>query len=176
MAEKLAWGYEDVEPNLTEAYKLFRQAGDLGFSDALIRVGELQEHGKGTDRDPNAAARRYIAAAKQGNFFAFAYLARMLSRSSHLGKAASVWNRFFTSLEASPEPRFLACTRAELLHSYIDTQLRLGLEPEQDILRIHRLEIAGYHQRLLEVAVEKNFERLQGVSEWIRLNLGPWPV
>ena len=78
MAEKLAWGYEDVEPNLVEAYKLFRRAADLGFSDALIRVGELQEHGKGTARDPNAAARSYIAAAKHGNFFAFAYLARML--------------------------------------------------------------------------------------------------
>jgi hypothetical protein len=34
--EKFAWGYEDMEPNLVEAYKLFRQARDLGFSDALI--------------------------------------------------------------------------------------------------------------------------------------------
>jgi hypothetical protein len=41
MAEKFAWGYEDVEPNLVEAYKLFRQAGDLGFSDALIWVGGI---------------------------------------------------------------------------------------------------------------------------------------
>jgi hypothetical protein len=87
------------------------------------------------------------------------------------------WSRFFTSLAANPEPHFIASTRAELLHSYIDTQLRLGLEPEhKDVLQRYRLEIAGYHQRFLEVAAEEQFERLEGVFEWIRLNLGPWPV
>jgi TPR repeat protein len=35
MAEKLAWGYDDVQPNLSEAFKLFKQSADLGFSDAL---------------------------------------------------------------------------------------------------------------------------------------------
>jgi TPR repeat protein len=64
MAEKLAWGYEDVEPNLGEAFKLFRQAADLGSSDARIRMGELQENGKGTDTDPNAALKNYAEAAK----------------------------------------------------------------------------------------------------------------
>jgi hypothetical protein len=108
MAEKSAWGYEDVEPNLVEAYKLFRQAGDLGFSDALIRVGELQENGKGTARNPNAAVRSYIAAAQAGNFFGLAYLAKLLSRASHLEKAADIWSRFFAALAANPEPRFVA--------------------------------------------------------------------
>ena len=41
MAEKLTWGYEDVEPDPAEAFKLFRQSADLGFSDALIRIGQL---------------------------------------------------------------------------------------------------------------------------------------
>jgi TPR repeat protein len=177
MAEKFAWGYEDVEPNLVEAYKLFRQAGDLGFSDALIRVGELQENGKGTARNANAAMRSYIAAAKGGNFFALVYLAKLLSRSSHLEKAADIWSRFFAALAANPEARFVASTRGELLHSYIDTQLRLGLEPaHKDVLQLHRLEIVGRHQRLLEVVVEGQFQRLEGVSEWVRQNLGPWPV
>ncbi len=36
MAEKLTWGYEDVEPDPAEAIKLLRQSADLGFSDALI--------------------------------------------------------------------------------------------------------------------------------------------
>ena len=31
MAEKLAWGYEDIKPNHAEAFKLFRQAADLRF-------------------------------------------------------------------------------------------------------------------------------------------------
>jgi TPR repeat protein len=63
MAEKLAWGYEGVEPNPVEAFKLFRQAADLGFSDAFIRIGEFQEHGKGVSRDVNAAFKSYGAAA-----------------------------------------------------------------------------------------------------------------
>jgi hypothetical protein len=42
MAEKLAWGYEDVKPNPVEALKLFRHSADLGWSDALIRIGQLQ--------------------------------------------------------------------------------------------------------------------------------------
>ena len=42
MAEKLTWGYEDVEPDPVEALKLFKQSADLGFSDALIRIGQLQ--------------------------------------------------------------------------------------------------------------------------------------
>jgi TPR repeat protein len=32
MAEKLAWGDEGIERNFVEAFKLFQQAADLGFS------------------------------------------------------------------------------------------------------------------------------------------------
>ena len=87
MAEKLTWGYEDVEPDPVEALKLFRQSADLGFSDALIRIGQLQQQGNGTARDPSAALKNYMAAAKAGNFVALAFLANLLSRSSHLEKA-----------------------------------------------------------------------------------------
>ena len=37
-AEKLMWGYEGVEKNHDEAFKLYRQAAELGFSDAAIRA------------------------------------------------------------------------------------------------------------------------------------------
>jgi TPR repeat protein len=87
MAEKLTWGYEDVEPDPPEALKLFRQSADLGFWDALIRIGQFQQQGKGTARDPKAALKNYLAAAKAGNFVALAFLANLLSRSSHLEKA-----------------------------------------------------------------------------------------
>ena len=50
MAEKLMWGYEDTDINPVEAFRVYKRAADLGFSDALIRVGELQEHGKGTEQ------------------------------------------------------------------------------------------------------------------------------
>jgi TPR repeat protein len=177
MAEKLAWGYDDVEPNLSEAFKLFKQAADLGFSDARIRVGELQENGKGTDADPDAALKNYARAAKEGNFFALAFLAKLLSRSSHLEKAEVAWSKFFAALVARPEPTFLSASRGELLHSYIATQLRLGIEPGNlKTLHQYRMEIVGHHQRLLEAVTEERLERLRGVSGWMELNLGPWPL
>src|SRR4051794_28764847 len=55
IAEKLTWGYEGAEKNHPEALRLFQKAADLGFSDAYIRIGQLQEHGKGTERDIKAA-------------------------------------------------------------------------------------------------------------------------
>jgi TPR repeat protein len=176
MAEKLAWSYEDVAPNLAEAFKLFRQAADLGFSDAHIRIGQFQEHGKGTARDPKATLKSYSVAANAGNFYALAFLAKLLSRTSHLDKAEVVWGRFFAALAANPEPGFYAASPGELLHEYVSTQLSLGLDPlHRDTLKLYRLEIAGYHQQLLEHAAGNQFERLGGVLKWIELNLGPWP-
>src|SRR4029077_11288163 len=119
MAEKLTWGYEDVEPDPAEAIKLFRQSADLGFSDALIRIGQLQQQGKGTARDPSAALQSYLAAAKAGNFVALAFLAKVLSHSSRLETADALWNRFFAKLKANHEHAFIVAERVELLHDYI---------------------------------------------------------
>ena len=90
MTEKLTWGYEDVEPDPTEALRLFRQSADLGFSDALIRIGQLQQQGNGTTRDPSAAFNSYLAAAKAGNFVALAFLAKLLSQTRHLERQCSL--------------------------------------------------------------------------------------
>jgi TPR repeat protein len=177
MAEKLTWGYEDVEPDPVEALKLFRQSADLGFSDALIRIGQLQQQGKGTARDPNAALQSYLAAAKAGNFVALAFLAEQLSHSSQLERANALWDRFFAKLKANPEHAFTVAARGELLHDYITSQLQLGFEPEHmEVLRQHRVEIAGHHQRLLEHAPLDKLDRLGGAMKWIELNLGPWPI
>ena len=72
LSPTVAWGCEDVEPNLVEAYKLFRQAGDLGFSDALIRVGELQEHGKGCGPSRSLLGRDFHSHFAPRSHFAFA--------------------------------------------------------------------------------------------------------
>jgi Sel1 repeat len=177
MAEKLTWGYEDVEPDTAEALKLFRQSADLGFSDALIRIGQLQQQGKGTVRDPSAALKNYTAASKAGNFVALAFLANLLSRSSHLERANALWDRFFAKLKANPGYAFIVAERGELLHDYITTQLQLGFEPEHlEVLRQHRVEIAGHHQRLLEHAPFHKLDRLGGAMKWIEINLGPWPI
>ena len=177
IAEKLTWGYEGVEPDLAEALKLFRRSADLGFSEALVRIGQLQQHGKGTTRDPNAALKSFRAAARAGNFVALAFLAMLVSRGSHLEMADVLWDRFFAALNANPEHAFLAAGRGELLHDYITVQLQLGLEPGHvEVLQRHRLEIAGHHQRLLEHAPVDNLDRLGGAMKWIELNLGPWPI
>ncbi len=177
MAEKLTRGYEDVEPDPAEALKLFRQSADLGFSDALIRIGQLQERGKGTARDPGAALQSYLAAAKAGNFVALAFLAKLLSHSSQLERADALWDRFFEKLEAAPQHAFNVAGRGELLHDYITTQLQLGFEPSHmEVLRRHRVEIAGHHQLLLEHAPVDRLDRLGAVMKWMELNLGPWSV
>ena len=177
MAEKLTWGYEDVEPDPAEALKLFRQSADLGFSDALIRIGQLQQQGKGTVCDPSVALKNYLAAAKAGNFVALAFLAKLLSQTSQLERADALWGRFFAKLKSNPEHAFVVAGRGELLHDYITTQLQLGFEPEHmEVLRQHRIEIAGHHQRLLELAPVDQLDRLGGAMKWIEMNLGPWPI
>ena len=177
MAEELTWGYENVEPDPARAFTLFREAADLGFSDALIRIGQLQQQGKGTPRDANAAVESYQAAVKAGNYVALAFLAKLLSRSSHLEKADALWDRFFAKLDAIPEDGFRAAGRGELLHDYITTQLRLGLEPgHREVLQRYRMEVAGHHQHLLEHARVDSLDRLDGTMTWIKSNLGPWPI
>ena len=176
MAEKLMWGYEGVEKDPIEAFRLYRQAANLGFSDAYIRLGQLQEYGKGTPSNPSEALESYKAAARYGNFFAFAYLAQLLSRTTHLEKADALWKRFFAALEFNPAPVFLSASRGELLHDYIVTQLRLGLNPSyQETLKRYRLDIVAYHQQMLEHTRDENLERMERAAEWIELNLGPWP-
>jgi TPR repeat protein len=143
----------------------------------LIRIGQLQQEGKGTARDPKAALKNYPAAAKAGNFAALAFLARLLSYSSQLERANALWDRFFAKLKTDPEHAFIVAGRGELLHDYITIQLQLGFEPEHmEVLRQHRVEIAGHHQRLLERASVDRLDRLGGAMKWIELNLGPWRI
>src|SRR3984893_3727080 len=129
-AEKLLWGYEGVEKDYNEAFKLFQQAADLGFSDANLRLGQLHEYGKGTERDTSAALVSYRTAVEAGNFFGFAFLAKLVSAVSQNAKTQALWDRFIAALEANPDPGFLAATPGELLHQYIATQLRNGLDPK----------------------------------------------
>jgi hypothetical protein len=176
-AEELAWGYESVTPNPAEALKLFTQSADLGFADALIRIGQFHERGKGTPTNAFAALKSYLAAANAGNIAALAFVAKLLSRSTQLERSEILWNRFFAKLDTVAEHEFLAAGRGELLHDYIVSQLRLGLEPgHMESLRRHRIEIAGFHQQLLEHAPLDKLDKLGGAMKWIELNLGPWPI
>jgi TPR repeat protein len=174
-AEKLLWGYEGVEKDYSEAFRLFRQAADLGFSDAHLRIGQLHEYGKGTERDTSAALVSYRTAVEAGNFFGFAFLAKLVSRGSQNAKTQALWDRFIAALEANPDPGFLAATPGELLHQYIAAHLRLDLDPQHaPTLRQYRVAIIGYHQQLLEhTNADDELDCLEIVSKWMHLHLGP---
>ena len=50
-AEKLHYGYEGVKKNFEEALSLYRQAAELGYPRAFLRIGEMHERGLGTPVD-----------------------------------------------------------------------------------------------------------------------------
>ena len=93
-----SWGYESTTKNPQEAPRIYGQAADLGFSDAYIRIGELQEHGKGTGQNPSEALRSYQTAARAGNYLAYVFIARLLSCTEHFPRAEPSANRNMTGL------------------------------------------------------------------------------
>src|SRR3954471_9686200 len=88
------WGYEDTTRNPEEALRFYRQAADLGLSDAHIRIGQLQEHGKCLARSPSEAPMSYQRGSGTGNFLAYAFLAKLLARTAHRLKAKGFWEGF----------------------------------------------------------------------------------
>jgi hypothetical protein len=102
---------------------------------------------------------------------------KLASRGSKNATAQALWDRFIAGLEANPEPGFLAATPGELLHQYVASQLRLGLDPQHVAsLRQYRVAIIGYHQQLLEhTNGDEELDCLEIVSNWMHLHLGPWP-
>jgi TPR repeat protein len=167
--EKLLWGYEDIEPDAAEALRFFRQAAELGFSDAYIRIGELYQHGKGVERDVRAALVNFERAAKAGNFLGIAYLAILVGRSRRADRADALWDRFFAAFDVASSWPFAAASVGEILHRYIEEQLRLGAEPKHvDTLKRHRIDVMAHHQNVLEHARgEDRLMRLGAVSAWI---------
>lgn len=173
MAEKCLWGYEDTVKDPAEALKLYRQAADLGISDALIRIGEMHENGIGVPQSAAEALVSYQRAAERGNFLALAFIAKLLSRTVHALRANAFWEQFLTALDAQPDRKFLAESMGGVLHSYIEMQLRAGAEPKHlGTLRVYRTEIVSRHQQLLEHATsDERLARLEDVGNWLVANL-----
>ncbi len=172
-AEKLNWGYEDVEKNPTEALRLYKQAAGLGSSDALIRLGELYEMGRGTERDPALALASYQQAIEAGSFLGHGFIAKFLSTTAHPEKADGFWAKFFAALRRDPTPTFTAESPAALIYAYLDGELRAGREPNHlDQVRRYRRELVSHHMGLLEntFALERLTE-LEVVGGWLATNL-----
>jgi len=104
MAERFMWGSEDTPTDPVEALKLYKQAAELGVSDAHIRIGELYEHGRGVAQNAAEALASYQRAAETGNFFADAFIANLFSRTAHAEKAQRFWGRFFSQLRDDQTP------------------------------------------------------------------------
>lgn len=54
-AEKLRFGYEETESDPEKALGLYKQAANLGFGRAHLRLGEMHEQGIGTKIDLKTA-------------------------------------------------------------------------------------------------------------------------
>ena len=111
MAEKLRWGYEDVERNPGEALRLYRQAADLGISDAHIRIGEFFEQGHVVAEDPAVALKCYKRAYEAGNPYGHAAVAKLLARTDHYSRAERHWAAAFTLLDKGIEKDSLLTSR-----------------------------------------------------------------
>ena len=56
--------------NYGEAVKCFRQAAEMGYSDAQYNLGYCYDYGRGVTQDSTEAAKWYTMAAEQGNISA----------------------------------------------------------------------------------------------------------
>ena len=97
-AEKLHYGYEGVEKNFEEALSLYRQAAELGYPRAFLKIGEMHERGLGTPVDLSQALACYLKARETGDLTGLAAIARLVGRSQHRQKSEALWAKFFATL------------------------------------------------------------------------------
>jgi len=67
-------GCKEVERDVEEAYRLFKQSADQGFAEAQCKLGLVYENGMGTSIDLKEAVKYYRLSANQGNAAALYYL------------------------------------------------------------------------------------------------------
>ena len=125
-AEKLHYGYEGVEKNFEEALSLYRQAAELGYPRAFLRIGEMHERGLGTPVDLSQALACYLKARETGDLTGLAAIARLVGRSQHRQKSEALWAKFFATL---PNTTPLRWDRAAERSADHEATRSAGLEP-----------------------------------------------
>lgn len=175
MAEKLRWGYEDIEKDPAEALRLYRQAADLGWSDALVRIGEFYEQGHVVEKDPTQALRFYKAAYSAGNPYGYTSVAQLLARTTFYDKAEQHWAAAFSAIAKGYHTPFHADDPGSVIHAYIGAQLRHGLPVRfLGFIKRFRPEVLGHHQMSYEpVLSDDQLEKLETIQEWLIKHLGP---
>ncbi len=160
MAEKLRWGYEDVARNLGEALRLYRQAADLGISDAHIRIGEFFEQGHVVDEDPAVALKCYKRAYDAGNPYGHAAVAKLLARTDHYSRAERHWAAAFMLLDRAVERNLWLKSRGLSFTRTLAAQLKHQLTVDHlPFIRRNRHAVLAHHMRLVGHA--KTDERLE---------------
>src|SRR4051812_28018921 len=151
MAEKLRYGYEDVEVNPAQALRLYQQVADLGFGRAHLRIGEMHERGIGVPKDAAEGFAAYRRAAEEGEITAYAAMARLLGRTTQAPKADLIWQKFFEELAAASDSDVGMDEPAASIHTYLFSKLAHFQDPNFfPVMNRYRTELVGYMQRYLE--------------------------
>jgi hypothetical protein len=173
MGEKLMYGYEDTAIDPEQALKLYRQAADLGYTRAFVRIGELYERGIGSSADPQQAFRAYIEASKRGDLVGLSALARLVSRSKQRDKADALWAKFFHGLASAKDVDLGLDEPAASIHGYLFWKLARAEEPRFfPVMRRYRLELVAYLQGYLEhTSGDAQLDIIGAMMNWISENL-----
>jgi TPR repeat protein len=172
-AEKLRWGNGDVGRNPGEALRLYRQAANLGISDAHVRIGEFFEEGYVVDEEPAVALKCYKRAYEAGNPYGHTAVAKLLARSDHYSRAERHWAAAFSLLDKGVEKEFVADEPGAVVYAYIGAQLKHELPIEHlHFIRRNRQGVLAHHIRLLNHAMtDDRLAKLQRVQDWLAENL-----
>ena len=144
----------DVERNPGEALRLYRQAANLGISDAHVRIGEFFEEGYVVDEEPAVALKCYKRAYEAGNPYGHTAVAKLLARTDHYSRAERHWAAAFTLLDKGIEREFVADEPGAVVHAYIGCAAKARASREHlHFIRRNRQGVLAHHIRLLEHAM-----------------------
>ena len=173
MAEKLRYGYEGLQRSPAEALKLYRQAADLGFARAYLRIGEILERGVGVEPNPSEAFAFYKKAADAGEITGYASMTRLVGRSTQAAKAETLWKKYFVELAKAGDVDLGRDEPASSIHSYLFSKLaRFDMPRVYPAMRRYRIELIGFMQRYLEHASDaEQQDIMDAMTEWVREKL-----
>jgi TPR repeat protein len=172
-AEKLRFGYEDIQPNQAEALRIYKQAASLSHGKANLRLGEMYEQGIGIERDPVLALARYTTAWKIGAPEGLAGIGGLLFRSGRFNEGNRYWSAFFERISQEEIPESWTDDRVTWVHRYLLLCLTHNQAPHAyPALRYYRSVLLSYHQLSIEHAQdEQQLDSLSRVADWLAKHL-----
>lgn len=102
-ASNLEYGLDGEFQDFSEAFSLYGRAADLGSAEALAKLGEFHEKGKGVRANLDAAMDFYKRAADKRWFQAYANMASVFVQTNHERNFRAAWAKF-SQLAEDVEP------------------------------------------------------------------------